>query len=398
MNDSPKSIGARWIILPGSGPPLRDTALVVANGIIRDLVPGGRSTADMDYGDVALLPRLVNAHTHLEFSHLKTPLGHPGMPITDWIPQVIRARNASTGDSLPQRIQQGILECMATGTGAIGEIAASPWNQQCQPQVDCQITCFFERLGTSSADASGRLTELNAWLEEFDANAWNPPWRESGISPHAPYSLHDELFEQLVQCAIDRRLPMAMHVAESREEMEWLERGTGPFGDMLESLGVPIQRPSGRRPLHYLKRLATAPRSLVIHGNYLQTDELDFIAGQRERMHLVICPRTHEFFRHDQWPLEAALSRDINVAIGTDSRASNPDLNLWSELRAVARLFPGIPAERILQMGTTGGARALGLEHQSSSLSVGGKAAWWMLDVDESVDQPLEWLLRGPAS
>ena len=149
---------------------------------------------------------------------------------------------------------------------------------------------------------------------------------------------HSLLYE-LVLLARNRLMPMAMHIAESREELELLQDGEGPFQDLLEerSMWDADAIPLGSRPMNYLKLLADAPRALVIHGNYLADDELAFIGANRERMSLVYCPRTHAYFDHDAYPLAKAMAAGARVALGTDSRASNPDLDLLSEMRFVAR-------------------------------------------------------------
>ena len=395
MTDPKKSIGARWII-PVASPPLRDAAMVIAGGLIREIVPDGRGSADVDAGDVAILPRLVNAHTHLEFSHLPSPIGQPGIAITDWIPQVIAHRRAmGPGSDVHQAVLQGIDECWNTGTGAIGEIATSPWFLKTRARVDCQIAWFLERLGNRPADVDDRMDEARTWLDAFsNGSGAARSGFVAGLSPHSPYSTHDGLFEQLVELAVHRRLPLAMHLAETKEELQWLTDSDGPFAAMLESLGALPDHPQWRRPMDYLQLLARAHRCLVIHGNYLAPNELDFIGQNRNRMHLVYCPRTHEFFGHERWPLPEVLQRGINVAVGTDSRASNPDLNLWSELRTITRLFPDVPGSTILEMGTVGGARALGLEDRMGTLQPGRRAMYWTMpagdtDSDEWVDRLL---------
>ena len=159
-------------------------------------------------------------------------------------------------------------------------------------------------------------------------------------------------------------MPLAMHLAESREEIEFLRDGRGPFRELLESRGVwdPTARPRGARPLDELRMLSRAHRALVVHGNYLDDEEIDFLGRQRRQMAVVYCPRTHAWFGHARYPLEKLLAAGAIVALGTDSRASSPDLSLLAEMRHVAREFPAMSRATILELGTLGGARALGLD------------------------------------
>ncbi len=125
-----------------------------------------------------------------------------------------------------------------------------------------------------------------------------------------------------------------MHLAESPEELRLLSHGDGPFRDLLadRSMWDESAIPAGTRPLDYLRMLAAAPKALVVHGNYLSAEELQFLATHAASMSLVYCPRTHGFFEHSPYPLRQALDLGVRVAIGTDSRASNPDLSLLAEL------------------------------------------------------------------
>ncbi len=158
-----------------------------------------------------------------------------------------------------------------------------------------------------------------------------------------------------------KQKPVAMHVAETREEIELIQNRSGGFVDLLQDFGVwnPNPDEAYQAILQILQSLSQAPQSLVVHGNYLVDSELDFIANHRESMSVVFCPRTHQYFKHEPYPLQNMLRRGICVALGTDSRASNPDLNLFEELKLVAHLFDDLQPERILKLGTVNGARRL---------------------------------------
>ncbi len=189
--------------------------------------------------------------------------------------------------------------------------------------------------------------------------------------------------------------PVAIHLAESREELELLATHAGPFRQLLDDLGVwnPGGIPRGSRPIDYIKLLAVAPRALVIHGNYLDAAEIAYLAGRADRMSVVYCPRTHAYFQHELYPLAAMLAAGVNVALGTDSRASNPDLSLLAEMRHIARHHPQIPTETIIQMGTLNGARALGLADLIGSLNVGKLADLTVVGLPEANDDDPHALL-----
>jgi cytosine/adenosine deaminase-related metal-dependent hydrolase len=212
-------------------------------------------------------------------------------------------------------------------------------------------------------------------LERARAHLGQPGGQSRGVSPHAPYSVHPDLVRGLVDLAVSRRAPVAMHLAETRAELELLADGTGEFIPFLEGLGVwrADAIPRGTRPLDYLRELARSENALAIHGNYFAADEIDFLSAH-PNISVVYCPRTHAFFRHDPHPWRKLLARQVNVALGTDSRASSPDLGLWNELLFLRAQFPDFDPALLLHVGTWNGAFALGLESETGSLAV-GKAA-----------------------
>ena len=187
-----------------------------------------------------------------------------------------------------------------------------------------------------------------------------------------------------------------MHLAESREEIEFLHDQSGPFRELLEARGAwdSSARPRGSRPLDELRMLARAHRVLIVHGNYLDDEEIEFVAQHRQKMAVVYCPRTHAFFGHVPYPLEKLLAAGALVALGTDSRASSPDLSLLAEMRYVAGSFPGLSRSRILELGTLGGARALNCDAEIGSIAPGKWANLAAIDLPEdSATDPHELLL-----
>jgi cytosine/adenosine deaminase-related metal-dependent hydrolase len=182
-----------------------------------------------------------------------------------------------------------------------------------------------------------------------------------------------QLLTAAVSLSATCHVPIAFHLAESRQELQLLRSGSGPFRDYFDELGTcdPDLFGRGTRPLDYLHTLAAAERTLVIHGNYLDEEEIAFLAEQAERMSVVYCPRTHAYFGHDAYPLGQMLAAGVTVALGTDSRASAPDLSLLAEIRFVAERHPTLARNVVLQLGTINGARALGRDQEIGSLEPG---------------------------
>jgi cytosine/adenosine deaminase-related metal-dependent hydrolase len=361
------SLHAR-VVFPVDGPPIHHgTVTIEGERIVAvDSANPGRGTRDL--GHVALLPGLVNAHTHLEFSSLRQPLGEPGMGLADWIRRVISEREK--GVASPEvAIATGLAESVAAGVTTTGEIAKASLSAY-RTSFAVHLTLFSEVIGFSRARAASAL----AAAEQRLASADLPPGDfELGLSPHAPYTVSPELLRRLVTFANGRNLPLAMHLAESADELRLLAEGRGPFQELLQerSMWDESAIPRGSRPLDYLQALAAGTRSLVIHGNYLDAQERAFLAEHAGQMSLVYCPRTHAYFGHPPYLLPESLSAGVRVVLGTDSRASNPDLDLLADMRYVADKYPTIAPHAILRMATLDGARALGREPQLGSLTPG---------------------------
>lgn len=325
---------------------------------------GGEELQDL--GSVALLPGLVNAHTHLEFSELSKPLGEPGIGFVDWLRHVMQHRL----DVLSRRpLEKGLREAARCGTTTLGEIAQVGWPVEQVEAARLGVTVFLELIGPTARRIPSALELARRHLEAAKHSArWLP-----GLSPHAPYSVHPQLLAAVTSLSATEGVPIGFHLAESREELELLRCGGGMIRRRLEELGAwdPSAIPPGTRPLDYLHTLAAAHRTLIIHGNYLDDEEIAFLAGHAQRMAVIYCPRTHAYFNHPAYPLERMLAAGVRVALGTDSRASSPDLSLLAEMRFVAEKFPAVGRDLILQLGTIRAAEALGLETELGSLDPG---------------------------
>jgi cytosine/adenosine deaminase-related metal-dependent hydrolase len=318
------------------------------------------------------------------------------MAFPDWIREVVAWLRAGdggqrTGDRASTAISQGLAECNAAGVALVGDIETTGWDAydgKTQPEID--VVVLRELLGLASERIEPLLDHARKHISVQPTKRLH-----AGISPHAPYSAHPNLVQKACDLSIKYRAPLAMHLAESRAELELLHSHAGPLVELLKSLGAwhPDSLPLHQRPLDYLKTLATAHRALVIHGNYLAADEINFLAEHRDRMSLVYCPRTHAYFGHDPYPLADMLKAGVRVAVGTDSLASNPDLKLFEELRHIAHHHPGVSPDAILRMGTLSGAEALGLVDSHGSITPGKRAALLTIPLTDP-KSPLESILH----
>lgn len=415
-------IQARFVVV-SPGQVLTNAQLVIDQGRVSEIHETPQVQPDMLLEDSVLLPGLINAHTHLEFSDCQQPFP-ASKSFPDWISQVVSHRRQQavemTADQFRQArcqaIRLGLAESRHWGTVALVDIATQPWDAQsldplstnCHlaasapvapaiaakldaTKADChdstwarcrpQVLLLPEVIGldqTRFLDSLCWAREVSLKSPQFAATDSLSPqrlgrghWLGSGVSPHAPYSV---LFPQ-VMSVLDQTAEstwIAMHIAESLEERQWLESGEGPFQTVYSSLGIPIDQPR-MQISDAIELLASRPRGLLVHGNYLTAQEMDRIA--ETSMAVVYCPRTHLHFSHRTYPLVELQRRNVPVLLGTDSRASNPDLSVWRECVTARRLFPQWTAAEVFEAATELPAKILGLQRDFGNLEI-GKLAW----------------------
>lgn len=357
------------------------------------------SVSDLDEflgtGDLAIVPGFVNGHTHLEFSDIRTPLA-PSGPFVDWLSSVIRSRRERR-ETPVNAIRRGLHESLHSGVTTLADILTANWSDVSTAWTSAgtlpRVLPFRESLGLRPDQHVGQLERSRSHLRETSHPSEH--LAGSGLSPHAPYSVHADLLAALVGLAGECSAPVAMHLAETREELELLATGRGPFVEFLERLGVwhPPAFPSAKRPLDYLRVLDQAPRALVVHGNYLDPEELRFLA-ERPHLTLVYCPRTHAYFGHSPHPWIALRQAGGRVILGTDSRASNPDLDLFAEAKFLASRHPEVDPADLLAMITREPAIALcGAVADFGTLEPGRRADLAVIRLPPGGGDPWERLL-----
>ena len=356
------------VVLPVSSPPLPDGAVAIRGNRIR---AAGRwaelsrhwTGPTLDLGEVALLPGLVNAHCHLDYTGL-AGLIPPPRRFTDWLKSILAAKSGLTYSDFAAAWLDGARMLMRTGTTTVADIEAVP---ELLPEVwtatPLRVFSFLEMTGLKSRLSPGRI--LGEAIELIQSL---PRGRcQAGLSPHAPYSTRPALLKLAAETARRRRLRVTTHVAESAQEFEMFTLARGDMHDWLVrnqrdmsdcGLGTPVQ--------HLERHGALNQRLLAVHVNYLGPEDAALLG--RRKVHVVHCPRSHFYFGHQSFPLEELAAARVNVCLGTDSLASvykkrgrAVELNMFEEMRELARRRPSLSPETILQLATINGARALGL-------------------------------------
>jgi cytosine/adenosine deaminase-related metal-dependent hydrolase len=388
---------AAWL-LPITQPPIRDAWIltergrVVAFGHSRpgDFIPSG----EIDLGDVAVLPGLVNAHTHLELSWMRGRVAatdnFPG-----WIRSVVSliAKTQDHADEAKRAIGEAIDEARQFGTAVVGDISNSLATSGPLAERRLAALVFHELIGFKAEDAQKTVAEARQRLASVPSNEL----LRHSLAPHAPYSVSPALFTAIrAELNRDPNARSSVHLAESKAEVQFLKDGSGPFREFLTDLNVwdPTWVPPRCRPLEYLERMGFIDeRMLIVHGAQLTDAELKKVAASGAT--LVTCPRGNIATHAGAPPVDEFYDQGLRVAVGTDSLASVPDLNLFSELAELRRLAPSVRARALLESATINGARALGFDADFGSVEAGKRDSLIAIDLRGKVANVEEYLVSG---
>lgn len=388
---------ASWI-LPISGPPIRDGWIALEGGRIAAVShrPIGSADADVvDLGDVVILPGLVNAHTHLELSYLRDEVA-PASEFVAWIRAVMAARRQFTDPQAPAivgAIDRALVESARCGTAVLGDISNTLVTIGPISRSRLAAVVFYELIRFTGTDAEGFVERA---CNQVDALAPADQVRVS-LAAHAPCSV-GPLVLRAIRQAVDRR-PFALssvHVSESAEEIEFIQSGGGPWRQLLEELGVwdPTWIAPGVSPVQFLDESGFLDAHvLAVHGVQMTPPDLERLAGRG--VTLVTCPRSNGHTGAGAPPIEDFYVSGVRVAVGTDSLASAPDLNVFAELATMRALAPSVPAPRLLQSATETGARALGFDADYGTIEPGKSARLLVVGVPAGIDDVEEYLLSG---
>lgn len=368
-------VTADWV-LPVSAPALRGGAALVdeagrigAVGPLADLVARHPLERVESFDGCVIMPGLVNAHTHLSLTVL-AGLVQP-MPMRAFLARVTCAINAMSEDDFAASAALGALECLRNGVTCVGDIAYTT-----EPMARCAplgLAGVFhvEVLGVT-ADSLESTLEARGFPHGSDACAHGRV--RCGLSPHTPYTVGPDALVEAAATARHTGASLAIHVAESPAERELMLEGTGPLAEVAARLAHGFEPPH-TGSVAYLDRLGVLRDALAIHCANLEPGDPALLTSARG---VALCPRSNAYLGNGEPPAAALREAGVRIALGTDSPASNSDLDLFEEGRALLSLDMGLTPQRLLEMLTIDGARALGMQDVVGSLTPG-------LDADMAV-------------
>lgn len=393
----PTCYRAQWI-LPISAPAIRDGALLIdSRGRIEAVgpdvaVPRPDDAEQIDLGNAVLLPGLVNVHAHPELSVLRNVL--EDLPFIEWISTLrrVKARAMLDEADLHTAALWQLSEAYAAGITTIAATEDSAASLGALLETGGRGIVYREVFGPAPDQCADAMRELRTRVDAMRARATDLV--RVGISPHAPYTVSDELFRATARYAADEALPVAVHIAESQDETDLVVDGAGAFAPGLQRRGIATP-PRARSPIDLLHRTGIlAQQPLLIHAVRIDTDDVRAIADAGASV--AHCPVANARLGHGVAPVAQLLEAGVTVGIGTDSMASNNRMDLLEEARsaqlmqrAVSLSHDTLDAATLLRLMTLDGARALGIEAECGSLEPGKSADIIAVSLDGVHTQPV---------
>jgi cytosine/adenosine deaminase-related metal-dependent hydrolase len=388
-------------VLPVCAPPIVDGAvLVVGERIARvgrwEELRHSAGAEVFDLGQAVLLPGLINAHCHLDYTDMAGLLS-PAKHFSDWIKAIVSLKATWSYTDYANSWLRGAKMLLHSGTTTVVNIEAIPeLLPDLSTSTPVRVISCLELLSLRKRQRN-REAALQL-VGEAELKLTPLPAEAVGLSPHAPYSTSQELLQVAAQSARQRGWLFTTHVSESADEFEMFQQARGPMYEWLKPQRD-MSDCDGRSPVdHLFQSRALGRNCLAVHVNYLAVGDAVLLAQSRSSV--VHCPRSHAYFQHQPFPLTALADAGVNLCLGTDSmatmlksRTEPMELNLFTEMQLMGNTFPALRSQSIVEMVTLNAAKALGRAHELGCLAPGAWADLIALPLPRHVRDPYDAVL-----
>ena len=373
-------------VLPISSPPIVGGAIAVENGLLAAVgtlaeLRSAFAAPVTHFPGCAIIPGLVNAHTHLELTHfpawkVRKELDYLPKSYVEWIGQLVKIRRALLPGELEHSVHEGMRMSIESGTTALGEILTDFTLAPLYRNSPCTGRIFLEALGHDPIQCEALLERLDLSLQQMQGGLL------PGISPHTPHTVSQHLFRRLQELSGRLGLPKAVHLSETIEEVSFIYDTTGDFAEKLFPMArweQYLPHPMRTTSADYLDSLGMwDATTLAIHAVHVSPGDIDLL--RQRGVSVVLCPRSNQRLLVGSAPHRQLKAAGIPLALGTDSLASNDTLSILDESRYLQQTAPDVfSAEELLAMATVGGARALGIESGTGTLEKGKRGDFLVL-------------------
>lgn len=374
-----QAISADYIFTGANLTPLHNKAIVLDNNTVIDIV----NTTEIG-NDFTLLklngwicPGFVNAHCHLELSWAKGLIKkHTG--INGFIQQLVDLSSDSFKDH--NSINNAINQAYNSGTVFIADISNTNDSLICKSECSTiKFHTFIEVFGFNPAVAQQKIENAKSLKNDFERVGL-----KATITPHAPYSASNELLRLIYDA---EEVMYSIHFKESESELQLFATRTGAMAHRLSRMGFDVMNWHGAPdPLSYvISNSRIAQHQLWVHNTFIDANDLIILNAQSTNNWFVLCPRANQYIEGRTPPVDLINQLTSNICIGTDSLASNDDLNMWNELIEIQKAFPAIEPQALIHWATQNSAKALGVETEFGLIEKGRKAQ--LVHIDNTGNQ-----------
>ena len=384
------------VVVTMDGSPIESGAVAISDDRITEVgkfseLQNAHSTGEVvDLGEQALLPGLINAHCHLDYTCLRGKIPRQ-KSFTDWIRAINAEKAKLASDDYVASIKEGFAEAKRFGTTTIANLTAFP-ELISKIKAPIRTWWFAELIDVRDPSRAKEIVDLA--VEQLKSQ------QHWGLAPHGPFTASAELYRR----SADVAPLLTTHLAESREEMSMFRDATGELYNFLKELGRDMSDCGRGTPLERFRGIEANRPCLLVHMNELSDEDVAWLNKWTTKHPIIHCPRSHGYFGHAPFQFQRLRELGFNICLGTDSLASNCDLSLFAEMRAFEKEFRQVSAEQVLQMVTTNPARALRQENALGKIRAGFLADLIAVPVRGSTsifeqvisfDQKLEWVRLG---
>jgi aminodeoxyfutalosine deaminase len=361
--------------------PSKSVLITTAGGTIVDIVDESTAGDDVQFFDGIISPGFINAHCHVELSHLQNKIASK-TGLVNFVQNIITQRQEDT-DVKQAAMQKAADEMYNNGIVAVGDICNTADSIFVKQHSKIKWQSFIEVSGFVDAAASKRLDDIKEVANQFSIFNF-----QFSIVPHAPYSVSKTLFD-LINTATKNKI-ISIHNQESEEENDLYKNKTGDFLTLYKNLGIDIDlfAPSGKTSLQtWLRYFTNQQQIILVHNTFISEDDIAFAkqstTKQQPTITFCLCPQANMYIENCLPPVNLLVQNNCQIVLGTDSLASNNQLNILAEINLLQKHFPNINLETMLQWATSNGAKALQMENELGSFVKGKKPG--VVLIDESI-------------
>ena len=366
---------ARYV-MPITAPIVEDGAVVVRLGIIiaigkyHDLRGRYLGSLCHDLGEVILMPGLINAHAHLDYTMMRGQLTS-GSSFTEWMEQLNKIKSSLSQQDFLGAIVEGAQELRSWGCTTLCNIESFPDLHSKLPLLPIRLWQFIEIMDIrGSKQGEEGLFAAEQFLKKKGSIQNN-----FGISPHAPYTSSQSLYRDAVQLAQKYELPFCTHLAESEEEIEMFTKREGSLFEFLKNFKRDMTDCGSSTAVQTLLKNNLLPcGSMLVHMNFLSNQDRLLLAPRGNDFFIIHCPKTHHFFSRPPFDWKFFYQNGYRILLGTDSLASNDSLNLFEEMQSLVSTAPELEPEEVLKMVTLYPAAAINMQGRLGELGSGACA------------------------